>query len=129
MKLFKYSLFGTYYYKGFTLQFTATCCLYSAHVQRPLQMDLKTRCLNDAISCVSGRSVSNHTQGDYDKKLKELVQEVSTDVVDYAVKVESESKNHSIYCSPKRDTNITLVEPIVLPWKCHRGYIMEICDV
>ncbi|XP_044177521.1 uncharacterized protein LOC122947383 [Acropora millepora] len=75
MKLFKYSLFGTYYYKGFTLQFTATCCLYSAHVQRPLQMDLKTRCLNDAISCVSGRSVSNHTQGDYDKKLKELVQE------------------------------------------------------
>ncbi|KAK2563637.1 hypothetical protein P5673_013376 [Acropora cervicornis] len=25
--------------------------------------DLETRCLNDAISCLSGRSVSNHTQG------------------------------------------------------------------
>lgn len=40
--------------------------------------DLKTRCLNDAISCLSGRSVSNHTQGDYDKKLKELEQEIAT---------------------------------------------------
>ena len=88
-------------------------------------------CVKSADNCNSSYwsfSLFNLT-GDYDKKLKELVQEVSTDVVDYAIKVESELKNHSIYCSPKRDTNITLVEPIVLPWKCHRGYIMELCDV
>ena len=47
---------------------------------------------------------------------------------DGAIKVESELKTHSTYCAPKRDTNITLVEPIVLPWKCHREYIMELCD-
>ncbi|XP_015767046.1 PREDICTED: uncharacterized protein LOC107345810 [Acropora digitifera] len=40
--------------------------------------DLKTQCLNDAISCLSGPSVSNRSQGDYDKKLKQLEQEIAT---------------------------------------------------
>lgn len=47
---------------------------------------------------------------------------------DGAIKVESVLKTQSTYCSPRRDTNITSIEPIVLPWKCHRGYIMELCD-
>ena len=44
---------------------------------------------------------------------------------DGAIKVESELRTRS---TPKRETNITLIEPIVLPWKCHSGYIMELCD-
>ncbi|XP_029201737.2 uncharacterized protein LOC114966129 [Acropora millepora] len=40
--------------------------------------DLKTQCLNDAVFCLSGRSVSNHSQGEYDKKLKQLEQEIAT---------------------------------------------------
>ena len=47
---------------------------------------------------------------------------------DGVIKVESELKTLSTYCASKRETNITLVESIVLPWKCHREYIMELCD-
>ena len=62
-------------------------------------------CVKSADNCNSSSwsfSVFNLT-GDYDKKLKELVQEESTDVVDYAIKVESELKKPlNILFSQKR---------------------------
>ena len=47
---------------------------------------------------------------------------------DGAIEVESELKTHLTYYSPKKETNIASIEPIVLPWKCHGGYIMELCN-
>jgi len=40
--------------------------------------DLKTRCLNDAVSCLTGQSVYNQSQAANDQKLKQLEQEIAT---------------------------------------------------
>jgi len=39
--------------------------------------DLKTRCLNDAISCLSGQEICNRSQGSSDQRLRELEKEVA----------------------------------------------------